>query len=223
MKLSKTPQAIFFDMDGTLVDSESRWKVAERDWITQKGYVLDPELQEKFTGITALDMVKLAKVHLGLPEDASVLNQELSTLVKTYLLDVAEQPGATEIVTYVIENNISRALVSNSALDIIEATLARQPWQPLLEHRFSIDHVERGKPAPDIYLLAAKTFGVEPVHCWVVEDSVTGATAAVNAGMVCFVVCHEEKYRTAFEKLTPFVVSSLYEVLEALKSSTHLP
>jgi mannitol-1-/sugar-/sorbitol-6-/2-deoxyglucose-6-phosphatase len=218
MTLSKPPQAIFFDMDGTLVDSESRWKVAERAWITQKGYTLDSELQKKFTGITALDMVKLAKEHLGLPGDANALNQQLSSLVKTYLLDVEEQPGATELITYVIEKNIPKALVSNSAMDIIEATLARQPWQSLLEHRFSIDHVERGKPAPDIYLLAAKNFDVEPAQCWVIEDSVTGVTAAVNAGMICFAVCHEEKYRQALEQLTPRVVSSLFEVLEALKT-----
>jgi HAD superfamily hydrolase (TIGR01509 family) len=219
MTLPKFPQAIFFDMDGTLVDSESRWKIAERAWIKQKGFDLDPELQEKFTGITALDMVELAKAHLGLTEDARVLNQQLSTLVKDYLLQVNEQPGATELINYVIENNIPRALVSNSALEIIEATLAGQSWRHQLEQTFSIDHVQRGKPAPDIYLLAAQTFAVDPSQCWVVEDSVTGATAAVNAGMVCFAVCHEEKYRAALEALTPHVVASLYEVLEALKNS----
>jgi beta-phosphoglucomutase-like phosphatase (HAD superfamily) len=110
----------------------------------------------------------------------------------------------------------------HSALDIIEATLASQPWRHLLDKQFSINHVSRGKPAPDIYLLAAQTLGVQPQHCMVIEDSLTGATAAIAAGMRCIMVCHEEKYRPAFEALVPEVVSSLYEVIDILETQIRL-
>lgn len=213
-------QAVFLDMDGTLVNSESLWKIAERDWIKQKGHHLDPELQEKFTGITAQDMVKLAKAHYGWQEDPKALSLELNDFVKQYLCQVEEQPGASEVLDYVVQQKLPFALVSNSALDIIEATLASQPWKNLFKHPFSIDHVQRGKPAPDIYLLAANTLQVEPRHCMVLEDSVTGVTAAVAAGMRCIAICHEAAYRSRLEALTPEVVSSLYEALEIIRSTS---
>ncbi len=218
MKSPTPPQAIFFDMDGTLVNSESLWKVAERDWISQKGFTLEPALQEKFTGITAEDMIKLAKAHFGWTEDTKALTLELNDFVKGYLRTVEEQPGASEILDFVVQKNIPFALVSNSALDIIEATLANQPWQHLLEKRFSINHVARGKPAPDIYLLAANTLQVDPKHCIVLEDSVTGTTSAVAAGMRCIAICHEEAHRSRLEALTPDVVHSLYEAHEIIKT-----
>jgi HAD superfamily hydrolase (TIGR01509 family) len=210
-------QAIFFDMDGTLVNSESLWKIAERDWIRQKGGILEPELQEKFTGITAEAMVTLAKAHFGWQEDTKALTLELNDFVKGYLKQVKEQPGASELIDLVVKHNIPRALVSNSALDIIEATLANQPWRHLLEQQFSINHVTRGKPEPDIYLLAANTLGVEAKHCLVIEDSIAGVTAAVAAKMRCIAVCHEHQYRQNLEALTPEVVSSLYEVINVLQ------
>ena len=216
------PAAIFLDMDGTLVNSESLWKIAERDWIKQKGYTLEQELQEKFTGITAEDMVRLAKAHFGWTEDTKSLTLELNDFVKTYLQNVQEQPGATELLDYIKRNKIPSALVSNSALDIIEATLAKQPWKDRLQHQFSINHVKRGKPAPDIYLLAAQSFQVDPKHCIVLEDSVTGATAAVAAEMRCIAICHEEAHRNRLESLTSEVVHSLYEALEIIKNIRHL-
>jgi sugar-phosphatase len=215
--MSFSLQAIFLDMDGTLVNSESLWKIAERDWVKHKGYILNPELQEKFTGITALDMVKLAKAHFGWTEDSTKLSLELNDFVKTYLQNVQEQPGASKLLTYLEDQQIPYALVSNSALDIIEATLARQPWKDLLKHQFSINHVQRGKPDPDIYLLAAQTFKVSPQNCIVLEDSVTGATAAAAAGMRCIAICHEEAYRSKLEAITPEVVNSLYDALEIIK------
>ena len=212
-------QAIFFDMDGTLVNSESLWKVAERDWIKQKGYILEPELQEKFTGITAEDMIKLAKAQFGWTEDTKTLTLELNEFVKSYLRNVEEQPGASEIIDYAVQHKIPFALVSNSALDIIEATLANQPWRHFLEERFSMNHVQHGKPAPDIYLLAAQSLQVDPKHCIVLEDSVTGTTAAVAAGMRCIAICHEEVHHSQLSALTPEVVHSLYEALEIIKNA----
>ena len=91
------------------------------------------------------------------------------------------------------------------------ATLRPHPWAALVPQRFSIDEVQFGKPAPDLYRHAAAVLGVAAERCVAFEDSVAGVTAAVSAGMRCVAITFGEQSEVAFAELTPWRVASLHE------------
>ncbi|MGL4611039.1 MAG: HAD family hydrolase [Trueperaceae bacterium] len=218
--------AVLLDMDGTLVDSESLWRVAEHDFAARHGFSLEPAQQDCFIGQTVTAVMTYLKAQHGLPEDVPALEQELETVVKALLPEVKEQPGTTQLIELLKDYNVSRAIVSNSTHAIIAKTLEQQAWAKDIPQRFSADDVKKGKPEPDSYLLAAQTLNALPERCLVIEDSLTGAEAAIRAGMTCCLLTHglpahglplhsEHKAKT----LTPLLFESLYGVLEWLQVS----
>jgi hypothetical protein len=96
---------------------------------------------------------------------------------------------------------------------MVEATLAPQPWSRRLPVRVSVDDVERGKPAPDGYRLAARLLGVDPTSCLALEDSLVGARAAVAAGAHCILATFGSLDPVEARRVTPFVVTDLSEAL----------
>jgi beta-phosphoglucomutase-like phosphatase (HAD superfamily) len=102
---------------------------------------------------------------------------------------------------------------------VIDAIVTTQGWDKYFTTHVSGDHVARGKPEPDIYLETARQMGVHPSECLALEDSPTGARAAVAAGMILYAVPDpSHSTHEAFESITPHVYSSLHEVRESLES-----
>jgi beta-phosphoglucomutase-like phosphatase (HAD superfamily) len=207
--------AVLLDMDGTLVDSETLWRVAEREFARRHGFSLEPSLQATFVGKEVISVMAFLKERFGLSGEIATLAEELETIVKGLLPEVKEQPGTTALIKLLITYNVPRAVVSNSTRAIIAKTLEKQPWANLVPQRFSADDVSKGKPEPDLYLLAAQMLNVLPQRCLVIEDSLPGAQAATRAGMTCCLLTHgEEKVAT----VTPLLFESLHGVLEWLQS-----
>ncbi len=131
---------------------------------------------------------------------------------------VRPQPGAVELIDYVLERGWPLAIASSSPDAIIDAIVEAQGWGDIFTVRCSAEHEAKGKPAPDVYLSAARVLGVPPAKCLALEDSPNGARAAVAAGMVCYAVpdkSHSD--HTAFESITPHVFDSLHAVLDSLR------
>jgi beta-phosphoglucomutase-like phosphatase (HAD superfamily) len=102
-------------------------------------------------------------------------------------------------------------------MSIIEAVIDSQGWHTLIPQRCSAEGVARGKPAPDVYLLAAQTLKLAPGDCLALEDSVNGARAAVAAGMTCFAVPDPSHVAaSAFAGVTPHIFDNLDSVLAHL-------
>lgn len=196
-----------------LLDSEKLWHEAERWLIERHGHVVDETLQKTFTGMDTPTIIHTLKRAYRLEPDEATLADELRQRVEALLKDVEARVGAGELLAFLAERGIPRAVVSNSSRDMIEASLACQPWRELCADRFSADHVAHAKPAPDLYLYAAQKLGVRPNTCLVLEDSLTGVRAAVSAGMTCFAVPSEEgPDLAAFAALTPHIFEDLHEV-----------
>lgn len=202
-------------MDGTLVDSETLWRVAEREFAARHGFRLEPSLQATFVGKEVISVMAFLKERFGLSGETTTLAEELETIVKSLLPQVKEQSGVTELITLLNTYEMQRAIVSNSTRDIIAKTLEKQPWASYVPQRFSADDVSKGKPEPDLYLLAARAFNVLPERCLVIEDSLTGAQAAVSAGMTCCLLTHGENKPVT---ITHLLFEDLYGVLEWLQS-----
>lgn len=207
-------KAVLFDMDGTLVDSENLWRIAEKETVAAHGAILEPDVQARFTGIRVEKSAEIMRTSYGLSASIADLVAEIHWRVKDLLPKVQDKPGAPELIEAVLAHRLPKAIVSNSSIEIIEATLAHKSWAKHFDLRFSAEHVSYAKPAPDLYLLAAKHLNVSASNALVFEDSLTGVSAAVAAGATCIAV--PEHPDPAFADLTPYSFTSLREALEFL-------
>lgn len=214
------PKAIIFDMDGLLVDSERVWYVAEDQFIQSFGHVYTQEARAAIIGMRVDEFLGKLKEIYNLEPSVDALSDDLhERILKLIPEEVNAQPGAQAVIDYVTDNNIPHAIASSSSMRVINTTLESQGWGEIFKIRCTADDDANGKPAPDVYLRAAKTLGVDPKDCIALEDSPNGARAAVAAGMTCYAV-PDKSHSTpaAFDGITPHVFDSLHDVLEKLRS-----
>lgn len=214
-------QAIIFDMDGLLVDSETVWEEAENEVLMMHGVVPDPAVRSELVGLRNDVFLSRMRDIYRIDATVQVLHDEvISRMLALIPRTVKPQPGAREILRYVADNRIPTAVASNSPSSIVEATIASQGWGDILRVRCSADLVPHGKPAPDIYLKVADLLGADPVACLALEDSVNGARAAAAAGMTTFAVPDfSHTSAEAFAEVTPHIFDSLHAVLAVLRRS----
>ena len=177
------PAAVLFDCDGVLADSEGLVNgLVARDLSTRGWPMTGAEAAEHFLGMALPAMVPVIEARVGpLPRD---WGRALSAHIAAHMMDALEPvPGAPEAVRAVLAAGIPAAVASNAGRDELRAKLARLGLLEAFAGRvFSFEDVPRPKPAPDIYLAAARSCGALPGDCVVVEDSLLGARAGVAAG-----------------------------------------
>jgi len=211
--------AIVFDMDGLLVDSEPTWLVAEKALIERRGDRYEDAVREKIIGLRTDDAMRIFREHFGWDEPIDELSDELHRLMVDLIEEHARPlPGSHEIIEYVERQNIPAALATSSVHALIDAVMNVTGWGDFFKLRASGEDVVNGKPAPDVYLRAVEMLDMLPGQCLALEDSPTGAKAATSAGLTCYAVpdpSHSEP--GAFEGITPHRFDSLHEVLALLK------
>lgn len=216
------PQAVIFDMDGLLVDSEPVWMTAENAMLLERGKRLDDETHSTFIGLRMRDFWEGMARAYELTDEIDDLCTEVVTRMTTLIPEqVAARPGARELLEYLYARGVPCAIASSSPMEIIDATVIAQGWDAYFQTHVSGNDVPEGKPAPDIYLEAARRLGVQPADCLALEDSTTGARAAVAAGMLCYAVPDLSHTTIAkFAQVTPHVYDSLHDVLLTLEHCT---
>ncbi len=180
-----SPEAVIFDNDGLLLDTEDAWTRAEETLFTRRGGVFTLDHKRSLIGSARAAAAGKLETMLALEGEGEALMDELHGLVmQEALAGVAARPGAIELVGRLIDAGVPVAVASNSQREFVERTLA---GAGLLDGRFaavvSVEDVEQPKPAPDIYLEACRRLGAQPEECAALEDSPTGVAAAVAAGM----------------------------------------
>jgi HAD superfamily hydrolase (TIGR01509 family) len=179
-------QAVFLDMDGTLVDTEGFWWDAEVSVFAGLGHRLDEGWRDVVVGgpmtRSAGYLIEATGADITLPELTVLLNDSFEARISD---GVPLMPGAMRLLTELAAHQVPTALVSASHRRIIDRVLAS--FGP---DNFSLtvagDEVVRTKPHPEPYLAAAAGLGVEPARCAVIEDTATGVASAEAAG--CHVV-----------------------------------
>jgi HAD superfamily hydrolase (TIGR01509 family) len=206
-------------MDGTLVDSEPLWHRAEAALVSAHGHTLDAEVRRRLEGTATEAAMAVLREAYRIEADVATLATDLEARLLALLPEAQAKPGAAELLAWTAESGLPFALVSNSSRTVIEGALAEQPWAELIapERRFSADDVGYGKPAPDLYLHAARSLGFDPAGCLAVEDTQTGVRAALAAGMTCWAVPEPHADLVAFRALTPHLFGGLPDVLVALQ------
>jgi HAD superfamily hydrolase (TIGR01509 family) len=179
-------QAVVFDNDGLLLDTEEAWTRAERTLFARLGREFTSEHKRTLIGSSrSLAAVKLEAI-LDRPGEGEGLMDELIELVmEEALAGVAPRPGALELLARLSEAGVPLAVASNSERAFLERTLqsagllAQGPFRAIV----SAEDIESPKPAPDIYLEACRRLGAEPARCAALEDSQIGVSAAAAASM----------------------------------------
>jgi HAD superfamily hydrolase (TIGR01509 family) len=183
--LSRQPsglQAVLLDMDGTLVDTEDFWWEAEAGLLAEYGHTLTAQDREVVVGGPMGRVVDYLLAVSGVPLTADRFGRMINDrFVELVGRGVPLRPGARKLLDELAAEKIPTALVSAShrrIIDLVLQTLGADCFA------FSVagDEVERTKPFPDPYLLAAARLGADPVRCVVVEDAPTGVRAGEAAG-----------------------------------------
>lgn len=182
------PGAVLFDLDGTLIDSEPLWFEAERLLVTEYGHPWGPAQAQQLVGWSLWDSATFLREQVGidLPQPA-IIERLQSQVVAGVVAGPPFRPGALELLAEVRAAGVPTGLVTMSYRQMTDAVVAALP-EGAFQTVVSGEQVSRGKPHPDPYLLAAQRLGVAAVDCVVIEDSVTGATSARDAGCAVLVV-----------------------------------
>jgi HAD superfamily hydrolase (TIGR01509 family) len=185
----RTPEPlrlVIFDCDGVLVDSEGPSNRAVAEEITLLGWPMDePECTRRFIGYQLRHIVPVVEAHLGRAVPEGWVERLRGRLLDVLGHEVEPMPGIAAALEAVAALGLPFRVASNSSHREMRVKFARTGLLALLDRAHSAYDVPRAKPAPDVFLAAAAAEGVPPAACVVVEDSVTGATAAAAAGMAC--------------------------------------
>ncbi|MGK9463694.1 HAD family hydrolase [Streptomyces sp. G6] len=182
--------SVVFDLDGTLVDSEPNYYEAGRRTLAEYGVPgFTWAEHEEYVGISTQETVADWKRRYGLrapvEELLAVKNRHYLELART---SARAYPEMRKFVELLAGEGVPLAVASGSSPEAIEAILSRTGLDAWLGTVVSADEVARGKPAPDVFLEAARRLGADPAGCVVLEDAAPGAAAAHAAGMRCIAI-----------------------------------
>jgi HAD superfamily hydrolase (TIGR01509 family) len=177
------PDAVVFDCDGLLVDTEPRWTIAEAEMFRRHGLGFGPEQKALLIGTSTGDAGEIMAGLFGTPGQGRQLGADLLALaVEVISREALPMPGAVDLVA-LVSRAVPVAVASNSPRHLLAVTLDRSGFTASFPVSVAGDEVARAKPAPDLYLAACAALSAEPAGCLAFEDSVTGLRAAQAAGL----------------------------------------
>lgn len=182
------PQAVLWDMDGTLVDTEPYWIATEFELAERYGGSWSEAHALNLVGNDLLVSAHYIREHMGIDVPPEQIVQELlDGVVSKVEQSVPWRPGAVELIAWLREEGVPCGLVTMSYDRFVAPILAQLPPETF---RVVVtgDRVEQGKPHPEPYLTAAAALGLAPEDCLAIEDSNTGAKSAEAAGCLVLVV-----------------------------------
>jgi len=176
--------AVVFDMDGVLVDTEHLWDEVREELTTEWGGRYTPDAQEAMMGMSSHEWSRYLHEVVGLHEPPETINEEVvRRMLARYEVELPVVPGSVDAVRRLDGTGYRLAVASSSNRELIDAVLRRLELAALFETTVSSEEVARGKPAPDVYLEAARRLDVPPSRCAAIEDSASGIRAAHEAGL----------------------------------------
>jgi HAD superfamily hydrolase (TIGR01509 family) len=176
-------EAVVFDLDGVLLESEEVWDSVREVYVRERGGRYDTEVQRAMMGMSSTEWSRYLHEVAGVPDEPEEINAEV---VRRMLAAYGERlplvPGAVEVVRG-LAARFPLGLASSSNRELIDRALDVSGLAGCFAATVSSEEVARGKPAPDVYLEAARRLDVAPDRCAAVEDSHGGIRSAKSAGM----------------------------------------
>ena len=193
--------AVIFDMDGVLIDSEPLWKIAMSDVFASLGSTLTAHDFQRTVGLRIDQVVEYwnHEDQWGIDDTHSVVNQILDRMVVLIAENPYPLPGVIDTLDYLSKTDIKIGLATSSPQRLIDAVLKYLNIAPYFDAVHSAEFERYGKPHPDVYLKTAESLAVKPNKCLVIEDSLNGVISGKAAMMS--VVCIPEKTHVPNPKL----------------------
>jgi beta-phosphoglucomutase-like phosphatase (HAD superfamily) len=183
-------EAVVFDMDGLMLDTEPIYKTAWQSGCRDLGYELDDATYSQLVGRPTIACERVLLERLGSAFPLERFRQLWPAIWQAVVSSrgIRQKPGLSALLAFLRSRNVPAAVATSSEADFTDLSLNRASLSNVFQVIVTGDHIERGKPAPDIYLAAAAELGVLPDRCIALEDSEAGAVAASTAGMVTLLV-----------------------------------
>lgn len=213
-------EAVIFDMDGTLIDSESVYIAGMQDAARTLGLPLPMALCHAMVGVPSHECNVMLQEHYGAGFDLAVFRGHFSTSVQRQMSErVPVKPGVVELLDFLRDRRLPLAIATSAGRATAERNLGRAGLLDRFVALATRDDVEHPKPAPDLYLEAAKRLGAAPERCVAFEDSSIGIIAAHAAGMRAVMVLDilpptEEARAKCFH-----IAEDLHEVLRRMNGA----
>ena len=185
-------EAVAFDLDGVLIDSEPVWEEVRRGLVAERGGHWAPDAQRRLMGMSTPEWARYLSEDLGvgLPPD-EVASLVVDRMAARYRERIPFLPGAVEAVRR-LAARWPLGLASSAPAALIETVLQAADLGSYFQVTMSTEQVPHGKPAADIYLAVTDTLGVSPAACAAVEDSSNGLRSAVAAGLHVIAIPHPQ-------------------------------
>ena len=210
-------RAVLCDMDGTLVDSMGIWGEIDVDFLGERNIPMPATLQQDIEGMSFSETAQYFKTTFELTETEEELKAIWNQMAyDKYRTVVPLKPGATEFLGWLKANGYATAVCTSNSRELIDMIVENKGIAQWIDYVVTACEVNAGKPAPDIYLRAARELGVQPAECVVFEDIPAGLVAGNRAGMTTCAVedgyseyCMEEK-----RELADFVIHDFEDLLD---------
>lgn len=188
-QMLKGIKAVIFDLDGSLVDSMWMWRDIDIEYLGKFGIALPEDLQHQIEGMSFSETAVYFKEHFPIPDSIEQMKEDWNRMAwDKYLHEVPLKEGARDFLAGCRERGILLGIATSNSRQLVENIADVHGLHDFFQCIMTGCEVERGKPAPDIYLKVASLLGVEPSECLVFEDIVAGIQAGKSAGMhVCAV------------------------------------
>jgi HAD superfamily hydrolase (TIGR01509 family) len=212
-------QAVIFDIDGLMLDSE---RVSQKSWsqvMKAAGYHLSDEIYLKMIGRTEKDVKHILADAYGADFPFEEMYRQREDRFREMIArdGIPLKPGLIDLLAQVDALGLKKAVASSTYCTLAELKLSSAGIRDYFQVVITGDEVVNGKPAPDLFLAAAKKIGIDPQNCLVLEDSQAGIQAAHAAGMVSILVPDMQPVEDEVSRLAYCQVTSLSEVVPLLE------
>ena len=182
-------KAVIFDLDGSMVDSMWIWRSIDIEYLGRFGIALPDKLQADIEGMSFSETAAYFKERFALPDSLEQIKEDWNRMAwDKYEREVPLKKGVKELLDYCKANGILLGIATSNSRQLVETVVRAHHLESYFDCIMTACEVEKGKPAPDIYLAVSDTLKVSPADCLVFEDIVPGIQAGIAAGMkVCAV------------------------------------
>lgn len=211
----KDIEAILFDLDGSLVDSMWMWREIDIEYLGKFGIPLPEQLQSDIEGMSFTETAVYFKERFHLPDSVEQIMDDWNQMAwDKYSHEVPLKNGVRELIAHCIRNGIKLGIATSNSRALVENVINAHELMDAFDSIVTGCEVDKGKPAPDIYLEAARRCGAVPEKCLVFEDIVPGILAGKSAGMkVCAVDDLYSKHQNEEKKrLADYFITDYFEI-----------
>ena len=212
-------KAVIFDLDGTLIDSMWMWKSIDIEYLGKYGMELPDDLQRTIEGMSFSETAVYFKNRFNIPESIEQIKETWNKMAwDKYANEVPLKSGAKKFLKLLKSKNIKIGIATSNSRELVNVVLKKHEIEDYFDTIRTACEVDKGKPAPDIYLAASKDIDVLPSDCLVFEDVIMGIKAGINAGMkVCAVYDEHSKDTDDIKKKeADYYIDSFEEILETV-------